>query len=406
MLENGAEIRQGSVPVSDSEEKTTMKHLPEMPHGLKGSIIKLLALGICMTKSSSKILHDSSMYVSSTISKLKHDGLVIENRSKGILRLSSRGVLLLEQNDPALFEFYMRYSNDNHPGCTDRHIDTQARASEVLALVSMAGVAVGTDKPNLYEMATEQVAKLSLPEAAFFLNKEIRYSVEQKEGRAQLSRASGALVSVGFTGLVYNARGSTLNLSRIAELETNIRLVQLVQDAYSNAPFKDVTESLLVLPDFDAALLVLSQKPSDRRGRIKTIADAIYNKKLTGTSFRFVPYSGDGVQLLKTITRVSRHDILCSLFSSAERAAAKESGAGDAIIDGLICYEFISSNLTKAAYILSHHPQDTPLGIICYEQQSQFIKRAFANWCSLKLRVYRLDALVSNLNTERSLDSC
>jgi len=105
------------------------------------------------------------------------------------------------------------------------------------------------------------------------------------------------------------------------------------------------------------------------------IGDAIKSKKLTGQTFRYIPLNRDGAEYLKRITDFSEQAIISSLFSESEIKAAKDLGVGDAVIGNLICYEFVSCNVTKIIEAFNRHADDIlKIGLVIDSRQIGFIR--------------------------------
>ena len=112
----------------------------------------------------------------------------------------------------------------------------------------------------------------------------------------------------------------------------------------------------------------------------RMIGDAIKSKKLTGQTFRYIPLSRDGAEYLKRITDFSEQAIISALFSESEIKAAKDLGVGDAVIGNLICYEFVSCNVTKIIEAFNRHADDIlKVGFVIDSRQMGFIRRLLGN---------------------------
>ena len=67
--------------------------------------------------------------------------------------------------------------------------------------------------------------------------------------------------------------------------------------------------------------------------------------------------------------------------------AAQEQGVGDAIIKGLICYEFVSSNISSLIRIREQHAENmSGVGIVCDVEQVPFVRLFFTNFPEIKIR--------------------
>ena len=62
-------------------------------------------------------------------------------------------------------------------------------------------------------------------------------------------------------------------------------------------------------------------------------------------------------------------------FTTDEMKAAQEQGVGDAIVKGLICYEFVSSNISSLIRIREQHAENmSGVGIVCDVEQVPFVR--------------------------------
>ena len=235
-----------------------------------------------------------------------------------------------------------------------------------------AGICVGPQKPSL-EKITSAAAEPNVTETrTFYLNKELKYSDEQKVTRPQMSRSSGVIFSRGLTGLAFNIGDAKLQLTRKAELEATMRVTRYLQDLYSEPTAFSTRDNIITCDATGNECELLFPQKKAPSGRI-TIGDAIWNKSIIGTAFRFIPKTTEGAELLRLITTTTREEFLQMAFAENERAEAYQQGTGEAVIKGLYCYEYLSCNISKLAYIKRTHEDLSKVGIVCWDNQRDFV---------------------------------
>lgn len=367
----------------------------------KDEIIFLLSCCPRIERQMLNAIHPSYKYVSKVLKELQEAGYVhVKNSKRPVyVGLTTKGMEFLRDVDPASYEYYMRITNNNRPNGSQRYLDIMRRATSTQIQMHAANIQIGSQNPTLKDLLNGVAPKLTTDTFAFYLNREIKYSDEQKEARTQTSRASGVLFTRGVTALVYTPIDETMKITkRRTELEANIRLVRHAKDIYSECRIQEAKDSIILCKDDDAAIRIFNTRTAEKTGT-KFIGDFIWNKAITGTAFRYIPMTEDGVTSLKYITELTREEIQMACFTKQEIAAAAGSTA-DGIINGLMCYEFISCNVTKLAYIKQAHKDLSKVGIICWEGQLPFVQNFFDN-ATLNARVIQRDALADFLKTRK-----
>lgn len=120
------------------------------------------------------------------------------------------------------------------------------------------------------------------------------------------------------------------------------------------------------------------------------IGDAIKSKNAIGLTFRYIPISTTGTEYLKRITDFTESAIKTSLFTKQEIAAAQERGIGDAIIGKLICYEFVSCNISKVMNAFNIHKGHIhEIGFVIDSRQIEMF-RLLQRDCGEKMNVRKL----------------
>ena len=121
---------------------------------LQDEVLMIVALSVFANKSALMMLHPSKRYMENTLSKMKTSGLISERdyESKKLIRLKTKAIELLKQNSETLYECYMRISSKNNPGMTPKHIELYKRISQVLVMMHLAGISIGVENPQLWQI--------------------------------------------------------------------------------------------------------------------------------------------------------------------------------------------------------------------------------------------------------------
>ena len=364
---------------------------PFTGNALKDRILLLLVSCEKAQSDDFACLHPSAKYLSKVIMELRNARIITTTNERPYVASITReiGAELINRVSPEAFEHYLKTTNNFHAGRTERHIDNARRAAGILALMEGANIYIGPQKPKLSDIISGSHPELTYRCNTFYLNKELKYSDEQKESKTIKSRSSGIVFSRGITGPVYNTGTIKLQLTRKPELEAVMRVTRYLQDIYAE-PQKFICRDSIVVSDVTGQEANLLMPQNKSTGNRITIGDAIWNKSITGTAFRYIPKSIDGATSLKHITTTTREEFLKAAFTEEERRAAEKAGEGEAIIKGLICYEYLSCNVSKLAYIKRTYNDLTKVGIVCSESQHDFII-SFMQTTNLRLRTIRND---------------
>lgn len=366
---------------------------------LKDSILYLVLSAVRIDRDSLILLHPSYKYLSKVIRDLTVSGYItVSNTRPQIITISQAALELTKDVNERTYNYYMRISNNNHRTNNLQHELLKKRAAEIVTAMFASEINVGGLKPSLAEIEDQQLPKLTLDTPTFYLNKELKYTVEQIEARAHITRSSGVVFSKGICAQCYNTIGRQMHVLKRAELEANIRLISYCKSLYADLPRVEIRDSILFCPDYNAAIEIVTHTGTENRKK-KTIADCIDDRTITGTSFRLIPLTREGITLLSLITKLTREDFLNACFQEDERAAAKRARIGEGIINGLYCYEFLSCNVTKLSFIKRNHPDLSKVGIICWDPQIEFIRNYFGE-NTPRIRSVKQDRLFKYLGLE------
>lgn len=308
------------------------------------------------------------------IRNLKAKRLIKKMPADFIYTFAKQGLEQLQTELPDWYEFYMRYSSNNRPGGNEARKVTSVRTSEVHALMQICGIKIGPQKPSLENIHNGQ-SKNKPYDNVFYMLRELKYEKSQQEARTSTSRATGVIFSRGINALVYNCYDTPMKLSKPCERETHLHMVPLSQELFEEGTFRTPKDAIFIAKDDEAALQIINTNNGSRM-----IGDAIKSSKLTGQTFRYIPLNRDGAEYLKRLTDFSEQAIISSLFSESEIKAAKDLGVGDAVVGNLICYEFVSCNVTKIIEAFNRHADDIlKIGFVIDSRQLEFIHRLLGN---------------------------
>lgn len=345
-------------------------------------IMAILATSVSVDKEDLMILNPSSSYVCNVIKDMMDKGLICGYRNQPkLIRLTKRGEEYLREIDNGLYQFYQSISNNGCPGRTERHKELMKRLAGVHMCMLLAGIDIGNEKSSIMEV--EQTGKYMKIEEhpAFYASKEIKYHTRQQKSRAHISRASGFLFSRGVTALVYNAMDASMKISLPVENETAIGARVLAGSLYEQYLTQGTTISDLIIMcrNDEVMLKIMNDGLNEEKSKATTrmIGATINNFQLTQKAIRYIPITEDGVLTLQLITTYSRGEIRDLFFTEEEQARAPEEYNADGVISGMLCYELLSSNMTKLAYIKkTFHDlkwEGGNIGILCWDGQVNFI---------------------------------
>lgn len=359
---------------------------------LRGKLLFLMASAYKVPRQTLLMISQSEKYVANTLSQLSRDGLiVITSAQPPVVKLTRAGVSLLQTSDPLLYSHYDQITNHGRPGYTPRHIENQLKAADVLVLMHCAEVCISSQKPTAEKIYLGEEEKNKYPSSVFYLQREIRYTDSQRESRNSLSRATGTIISPGIQALVYNTADSVMRMSKQVERSINIRTSRNVQDLYDGLPYQEIHDSIVISKSEEEAVRILTAR-TNKVSNTKYIGDAVFDDTVLRTNIRYIPLSREGAESLKLISRIPQQELLSHLFSVQEMQSAKARGIGDGIIGNLVCYEFVSCNLSKLAQIKKQHMNLSEVGIICRESQIDFVSE-FLQATKLNVRVFEDEAM-------------
>ena len=247
-------------------------------------------------------------------------------------------------------------------------------------MLEVAGCSIGTDKPSLAETKISGVT-LSRKVNTFYSLRELRED-QQRESRTNMSRASGVIFSDAGSAITYACCGDTMVMNRMCELETLELLKQSMYSVYAHV--EEIQRAILLVPD-DSNMMRLIES-TEKNNYIGNLLPC-KGKKGIRIPFYYIPMMRFGCVTLKRLLNFSNDQFKRMCFTADEMKAAQEQGVGDAIIKGLICYEFVSSNISSLIRIREQHAENmSGVGIVCDVEQVPFVRLFFTNFPEIKIR--------------------
>ena len=376
-----------------------------MKNTLRDEIITLLAIAIRANKNALVTLRGDTPYLWKTVSQMRAQGIVkVNKKDEWTIRLTANGVHELAELNEELCDFYLRYSAGNRPGSTLAHKRAQSKASELIAFMIRAGILVGVEKPQRDNVEQQ---RLSETDRAFYLMKELRMEKEQKVGRAQVSRATGILLSHGVDALVYNTQNDVMGLNGSAERISSYQVASLRQDVVVPERLRPITRSIIFGYDLDVIQKVMTRQDgssqSVKERKRKSLTDAVFDRSISGTDILFVPMTEVGRLQLHLMMAFSQEEIIKLAFRESEISEAKEVKGCEACIEGRKCFEMVTMNLTKLANILDAHRNSLgTIAFACMDSQKEVFDELVRNH-GVMLRILSDDAFRQTLSNRRMI---
>lgn len=361
---------------------------------LKDKILATIAICGRADKKALFLLHSNASYMSQSFNELKKEKLIKEGKYKYgsiLVWLTEDGYKLLEKECIDLVIYIKATQNGGkNIGYTKAHIERYRKLSKIIVAMSEADVLVGAQKPTIENIITKKSQKLNDGRPQFFLSTEVKNSAVQVKDRVQLSRSCGMLFSTGCTGLIYDTESMPMKIAWAVERNANVHIIQVANQIGLNQERKPRSEdSIFMVKDYPSALALLKNKKDVMRN---TIFEAIWDKGKTQTNIRIITEDKNGFAQLAFLARNKSEDAVNFVFQEEEIQEAKEQKRGEAIIttksgDKLVCFEFLTCNVTKLVAIRLFFNDMSEIGIACFTEQIPFVKGFLGN--EIKIRPYK-----------------
>lgn len=342
-------------------------------------LLRTVAYSSRIEKKTLMILHNNPDYTRKCIRLLAEKKIIKESKDAAKeITLTSQGLDFVKEKDPRAYDFYeMCFAKD---GRTSKHKALCRKIGVATAMFGLINCPVGSEKMSLAELRENQM-HLPWGTVSFYSMREMKEE-HRRESRTRSSRATGILFAPNTTSLVYVCSSETMLMSRMCELEAIELLKQSMYSIYGHV--EDIRRALLLVPDEATAVKLI--RNTETKNSIGTLISSTGNKSLRVT-FHYVPVSRFGCVSLLRLMYFTSEQFKAMCFQQDERAAAKSLGMGDAIIKDLVCYEFVSSDVSKLSQVLARHKDSMDkVGIVCDVEQVSFIRCFFSEYPHIKIR--------------------
>ena len=154
-------------------------------------------------------------------------------------------------------------------------------------------------------------------------------------------------------------------MNRKCEREVTVHMIGFLRILFDESKRGEIRERIIFAKGDEAAYKIININKG-----MRMIGDAIKSDKVIGLKFRYIPIDVAGTEYLKRITDFTESAIVAILFSEQEINAAREKESGAAVIGNLICYEFMSCNISKIVNAFKIHKEHiSEIGFVIDEQQ-------------------------------------
>lgn len=283
-------------------------------------------------------------------------------RGNRTIRLYRKGLPVLDELHPGLFERYMAAFKSHNFSSDQFHIERNHRVAEVLALCMMADVET---RPYTLPALQKDTINLVIPDSpSFYIARDFKKTGDESN-KTMYTRIIGALFYPGGVYAVYNTRDAVMKWSGRGEIKTLSNLIELSR---MNAGLGEISEALLFGQSARIALNTILESDKSRRPELRF--DKIY------TRIRFIPLDQNGVRLMKIlITPDWNEKLLSALFENNQRSYNRGSMEYDANVDGRLILSHLDGDIARLIrFREALHSRAEPAIVICYPWQTEFLR--------------------------------
>lgn len=303
------------------------------------------------------------------------------------IRLSQKGVAVLEIAHPIAADYYLRVYGKTNPSSAPQKIDRRHRVAETAAFFRLLGV-----ETRPFELPTLQMScfqKIVPEEPSFYTGHELKHFGQDSVNKIAFSRITGMLFSHGGCYAVYNSRGALMNWNGRGEGKVKLHLSSL---ARMNAGIDEVESALMIAADYEIAKQTLAFL--GKVNRVEMRFDSIY------THLHFVPMNSFGVRLTKLLTLPDWKETLRSLlFDDSELSGMGATFCYDALRDGTYMLSFLDSDIFRLnAFWETVRYQKYQASIICFPEQVPFLRSFLRD--KVALQTVTMDMVENAINYE------
>jgi hypothetical protein len=294
-------------------------------------------------------------------------------RNDRTIRLYKKGLPVLDELHPGLYDLYMN-TFQGHDVSGDRsHILRNHRVAEVLACCMAADIEIRPYVlPPLQKSAISRVVPNS---PGFYIARDFKKTDTDGANKTMYTRIIGALFYPGGVYAAYNTRNSVMKWSGRGEIKTSGNLLEL---ARMNAGLNDISSALLFGQSAETAMTTILESDKSRRPDLRF--DRIYRNT------HFVPLNADGIRLLKLLVLPNRNErLLNALFEPGQRSYDKGSMEYDAIVDGRKILSHLDSNVARLIrFREALKTYSEPADVLCFPWQTEFLRNYLGTLAGLR----------------------
>ena len=351
------------------------------------AIARIVASSIRPMAQDLNITHLSYSTLHKGMQKLVNDKVLEYTRDiPRCLRFTAKGEAVLADEMPQAFAYYQEMTATPLGRNAEDKMRLR-RQSYVQTLMYAGSVLLGSERPLLSKIRAGQALPLSAENAHYITAKELKFARGTKESREQLSRASGYLLSRGFSGPVYalpdqsefllNYRGE----QAFAVLPVSLTR-ELTDGSFDESCWK---HKAIVIVDRSNVLLKMMRQAQEKKAppkyakRVSLQQLLVYPETWDNTSFHFLPHSGFGAHILQLLTQYTAKEFSDAMALYRD-VARDESGTLFLLENNTkyLLHEFLSCNISqlqRLKLLYSYHDANLrPLAIMCFPGQERFLR--------------------------------
>lgn len=370
---------------------------------LRRLFLLMIATASRVPRTAFSILDENPSHVTKTINRLEEEDLIKTTKSSPKLILLNTNELDAWKNiDPRFFEYISVFETEGaRLGWNEGKVKRNANTASVISVALLAGFCVGPDNKQIEKIISEKESKYSTTSfKRFYTHREMTPNNSIRT-RTNSSRENGVIYSRSLCSVCYCTGKEQIQLSLTVEKDSILLARTTAQRIFQNDINQHTDFDPIWFSSNDAAAIHALHHPGKKHKGTATVAEAARNKKALGLPFRYISVSRDGALMLEYISTFNKQEILSHWFSEEERISVPRDIICDAVIQttegkSLICFEFLSCNITKLNFAREQYVgRYGDIGIVCSEYQYQFVLDFFDNDKFLRIRPISADDIIN-----------
>ena len=352
------------------EMLTFLAYVGEFPY----SSLHLLGNSEVYRKLISKLSQEQTFRIPNHPDRITGRALNISgSKSLKTIRLSQKGVAILEIANPEAAEYHLQTYGRTNPSSSSVRIDRSHRLAETTALFRLVGI-----ETRPYELPTLQLTNFKniIPaEPVFYTSHTLKHFGQDSVNKIAFSRITGMLFSPGGSYVVYNSRDSLMNWNGRGEGKVKLHLSSV---ARMNAGIDEVNSAMMLGSDYHIAKQTLAFL--GKVNRVEMRFDNIYSH------LHFVPMNSFGVRLIKLLVIPDWNEILQDLlFDEEELAGTGATFCYDAFREGTYMLSFLDSDIFRLnAFWEAVRVHKYKASVICFPEQVPFLRSLLRDKVSIQ----------------------